>query len=57
MQLANAVRPDSFTPRMGFKTRYGMTANPFAQGLTVGGGTIAVDSNVYYRKFLVTNLM
>ena len=57
LQLMNAVRPDSFTPRIGFKTRYGMTANPFAQGLTVGGGTIVVDSNVYYRKFLVTHLM
>jgi len=57
MQLMNAVRPDEFTPRIGFKTRYGMTANPFAQGTTAGAGTIVVDSNVYYRKFLVTNLM
>jgi len=57
LQLMNAVRPDSFTPRLGFKTRYGMTANPFAEGLTKGSGTIHVDSNVYYRKFLVQNLM
>ena len=57
MQLMNAVRPDSFTPRVGFKTRYGMTANPFAQGTTAGAGTISVDSNKYYRKWLVTNLM
>lgn len=57
LQLVNAVRPDSFTPRIGFKTRYGMTSNPFAGGATVQNGTITVDSNVYYRKFLVTNLM
>ncbi len=57
LQLMNAVRPDSFTPRVGFKTRYGMTSNPFAGGLTAQSGTITVDSNVYYRKFLVTNLM
>ncbi len=57
LQLLNAVRPDSFTPVLGFKTRYGMTANPFAQGATVGAGAIAVDSNVYYRKFIVNNLM
>ncbi len=57
LQLLNAVQPQSFVPRIGFKTRYGMTANPFAQGLTAGGGTIVVDSNVYYRKFIVANLM
>ena len=57
LQLLNAVRPDSFNPRVGFKTRYGMIANPFAQGLTIGGGTIAVDSNLFYNKVLVRNLM
>ena len=57
LQLLNAVRPDSFNPRVGFKTRYGMIANPFAQGLTVGLGAIAVDSNLFYNKVLVRNLM
>jgi hypothetical protein len=57
LQILNSVHPLSFVPRVGFKTRYGMTANPFAQGTTAGGGTIVVDSNVYYRKFLIQNLM
>jgi len=58
LQLVNAVDPTSFTPRLGFKTRYGVQANPFAQGLgTSSTGAIGVDNNVYYRKFLVNNLM
>jgi hypothetical protein len=58
LQLLNAVRPDSFTPRIGFKTRYGIISNPFAQGLTASStGDVVVDTNVYYRKVLVRNLM
>jgi hypothetical protein len=58
LQLLNAVRPESFTPRIGFKTRYGIISNPFAQGLTASStGAVVVDTNVYYRKVLVRNLM
>lgn len=57
LQMVNAVDPDSFVPKIGFKTRYGMVANPFAEGLTKGLGVINKDSNVYYRKVLITNLM
>lgn len=57
LQLMNAVQPGTFTPRIGFKTRYGVQANPFAQGLTKGAGALNKDSNVYYRKFLVMNIM
>jgi hypothetical protein len=57
LQMVRAVDPSSFQPRIGFKTRYGMVANPFAEGLTAGEGTIRADSNVYYRRVLVQNLM
>ena len=57
LQLVSAVDPASFQPRIGFKTRYGVVANPFAEGLTVGNGALNKDANVYYRRSLVTNLM
>lgn len=56
LQMVRAVDQNTFQPKIGFKTRYGMVANPFAQGLTVGNGALNKDSNVYYRRVLVTNL-
>lgn len=57
LQMVRAVDQDSFQPKIGFKTRYGMVANPFAQGLTAGAGALVQDSNVYYRRVIVNNLM
>jgi hypothetical protein len=57
LQMVRAVDQDSFAPKIGFKTRYGMVANPFAQGLTAGAGALVKDSNVYYRRVLVNNLL
>ena len=57
LQMVRAVDPNTFQPKIGFKTRYGMVANPFAEGLTAGEGAIKQDSNVYYRRLLVNNLM
>ena len=57
LQMVRAVDQDTFQPKIGFKTRYGMVANPFAQGATAGAGAITADSNVYYRRVIVTNLM
>lgn len=57
LQMVRAVDPNSFQPKIGFKTRYGMVANPYAQGLTVGSGALVKDSNVYYRRVLVQNIM
>ena len=57
LQMVRAIGQDTFQPRIGFKTRYGMVANPFAEGTTVGSGRLAARSNVYYRIFKVTNLM
>ena len=58
MQMVRAVGEHSFQPKIGFKTRYGMVANPFAGGAAIpGNGAITANSNVYYRKIIVTNLM
>ena len=57
LQMVRAVDPNTFAPKIGFKTRYGMVANPFAEGSAVGAGRIAQDSNKYYRRLLVNNLM
>jgi hypothetical protein len=57
LQMVRAVDPSSFAPKIGFKTRYGIVANPFAQGTTDGLGALVVDSNKYYRRVLVRNLM
>jgi hypothetical protein len=57
LQMVRAVDQDTFQPKIGFKTRYGMVANPFAQGLTKGSGLLNVSSNVYYRRVIVNNLM
>ena len=57
LQMVRAVGQEDFHPRIGFKTRYGMVANPFAEGLTAGNGALTKDSNVYYRRVLVDNLL
>ena len=57
LQMVRAVDQHTFQPKIGFKTRYGMVANPFAQGSAVGGGALNTRSNVYYRIFQVKNLM
>ena len=57
LQMVRAVDQFTFQPKIGFKTRYGMVANPFAQGLTQGSGALTKQSNVYYRLFGVKNLM
>jgi hypothetical protein len=57
LQMVRAIGQDTFQPRIGFKTRYGMVANPFAEGTTAGLGVLSNRSNVYYRIFKVSNLM
>ena len=57
LQMVRAVDQYTFQPKIGFKTRYGMVANPFATGLTTGNGALNARSNVYYRIFQVKNLM
>ncbi len=57
LQMVRAVSTDTFQPKIGFKTRYGIVANPFAEGTAVGAGVINPTSNVYYRAFKITNIM
>jgi hypothetical protein len=59
LQMVRAIDPNTFQPKIGFKTRYGMIANPY---VTQSNGTIDADTftsarNQYYRKVKVTNLM
>ena len=57
LQMVRAVGQDTFQPKIGFKTRYGMVANPFAEGTTQGLGRLKTNSNRYYRRVRVENLM
>ena len=57
LQMVRAVGENTFQPKIGFKTRYGMVANPFAEGTTAGAGRLRVNSNRYYRRVTVKNLM
>ncbi len=55
LQMVRAVDPNSFQPKIGFKTRYGLVANPFVS--LDGSGGLTANENYYYRKVQVTNLM
>jgi hypothetical protein len=58
LQMVRAVGENTFQPKIGFKTRYGIVANPFAKGATLTNpGVLERNSNVYYRRVKVTNLM
>ena len=57
LQMVRAVGENSFQPKIGFKTRYGMVENPFSQGLTQGQGVLTQNANRYYRRVAVKNLM
>ena len=57
LQMVRAVGENSFQPKIGFKTRYGLVANPFAEGTTQGLGRLKVNENRYYRRVQVKNLM
>ena len=61
LQMVRAVGQDTFQPKIGFKTRYGLVANPFAgagsgDNITADGLT-AANSNRYYRRVQVANIM
>ena len=57
LQMVRAVGQDTFQPKIGFKTRYGIVANPFAEGTGVGAGALVRNKNRYYRRVKVSNLM
>jgi hypothetical protein len=61
--MVRAVGENTFQPKIGFKTRYGIVANPFANDGALGSGTaegthaLTANQNRYYRRVLVKNLM
>ena len=62
LQMVRSIDPDTFQPKIGFKTRYGMVSNPFvttngAYNGTPDGETLSANANMYYRRVQVTNLM
>ena len=57
LQLLKAIDPNTLQPKIAFKTRYGMVANPFAQGATVGQGALTQDTNLFYNRVRINNLM
>ena len=57
LQMVRAVGENSFQPKIGFKTRYGLVSNPFAEGTAQGLGRITSNSNRYYQRTVVQNLM
>jgi len=57
LQMVRAVGENTFQPKIGFKTRYGLVSNPFAEGTDQGLGRITANSNRYYRRVQVLNLM
>jgi hypothetical protein len=59
LQMVRAVDPNSFQPKIGFKTRYGLVANPFVDLDDSSGnvGDLTANQNYYYRRVAITNLM
>jgi len=57
LQMVRAVGQDTFQPKIGFKTRYGLQANPFAENSGSIDGTGSANANRYYRRVKVSNLM
>ena len=56
LQMVRAVGENTFQPKIGFKTRYGMVANPFSESMDLSTAGSATSGNVYYRIFRVDNL-
>jgi hypothetical protein len=59
LQMVRAIDPNTFQPKIGFKTRYGMIANPFVlkSDGTTDADTFTANRNHYYRRVKVSNLM
>lgn len=56
LQMVRAIGENTFQPKIGFKTRYGMVSNPYAEGANAGLGRLLANTNVYYRRVRVNNL-
>ena len=60
LQMVRAVGQADFQPKIGFKTRYGMVANPFARSQqgspNLSDGTLSASTNSYYRRTIIQNI-
>jgi hypothetical protein len=56
LTMVRAVGEQSFQPKIGFKTRYGMVSNPFV-GASPASGLATAKTNQYYRIFRVDNIL
>jgi hypothetical protein len=56
LQMVRAIDTNTFQPKIGFKTRYGLVANPFAEGLVQGLGALNAKANMYYRALKISNI-
>jgi hypothetical protein len=58
LQMVRAINESTFQPKIGFKTRYGMVSNPFADGTSATTqGALTANTNEYYRRMFVTNIL
>lgn len=57
LQMVRSQGENSFQPKIGFTTRYGMATNPFSNITGDADGTLAPNENIYYRKVKVLNLL
>ena len=59
LQMVRAIDPNSFQPKIGFKTRYGLIANPYVSAANGSNDAdnFTANRNQYYRKTRVINLM
>ena len=56
LQMVRAIDTATFQPKIGFKTRYGLVANPFAEGGVQGSGALTAKANMYYRALKIANI-
>jgi len=56
LTMVRAVAENTFQPKIGFKTRYGLVSNPLVNASAVSSGATGADSNPYFRRFLVTGM-
>jgi hypothetical protein len=56
LQMVRATDPETFQPKIGYKSRYAVSANPFSQGSTQSNGSLTPNANVYFRRISIVNL-
>jgi len=54
--MVRAVAEDTFQPKIGFKTRYGLVSNPLVSSAAASSGDAGLNNNPYFRRFLVSSI-